>query len=116
LGFTLPPRSDQAALVDIVEYVGMIAPLWPLGRRSAAFSFLSPGRRRGRQRDGQRITAQHHKSNEQPDRPLRVSAGTEKLGNVPDRCTRASSTAVCNESWAREAAHMRRQERRFPFG
>jgi hypothetical protein len=43
-----------------------------------------PCRSRGRQRDGERITGEHHERNQPPDGAFAVGAGADQLGHVAD--------------------------------
>ena len=54
-------------------------------QRAAPGVRSSPRRRRGCQRDRQRIAAKHHERDQPPDRPLAVGVGADELGDVPDR-------------------------------
>jgi len=46
---------------------------------------LLPGRSRRRQRNCQRVAAQHHERNQPPNRPFAVRVGAKELGDVSDR-------------------------------
>jgi hypothetical protein len=47
------------------------------------FQAFPPSRRsRSRQRDGQRITTQHHKADQPPDCPFAISVGADEFGDI----------------------------------
>jgi hypothetical protein len=63
------------------------------GAMSASFTLrdkaglgLPSGRRRGRECDGERITAQDHQRSQPPDSALAIGISANQLGHVADRC------------------------------